>query len=154
MMSEADAEYLIERIREECNLPDGMDAYKTQGRGRHYVEISAYDGDSLQERIIEVIPNEEPEVAVFHKEMPGRAEAMMDDAGPMSDIPSLVGTMIFRDIESAVTAVDNLADPKTLDAFKDKRDWLAREDALSVEGALEQATEVDTATVIATMESV
>ena len=148
-------ERIIDRIEEECTLPDGWKAYQTQGRaGGKYIEVSGYDGESLQDRIVELIPGEQPEIAIFHKQVTGRTERILnEDDAAVSGIPSSAGAFIVNDIDSAIAASDVLADLKTLDLIAERRNSDSSTESLPFDEALQEAG-IDSTTVVTTFESV
>lgn len=150
---------LEERVRAECDLPEGWGVHPYQDFG---FEVSAYDGENPVSRAIEVNGDDElVEVIIEHEEMPGRAEAGRYQRGeevskPYTPVPSQAGVLQFSDsgADAAIAVINELADPDVLDEFVSKRDYIENESSLTVKEALVDVTDIDPDMIDGTLDSI
>jgi len=148
-----------ERVRNECDLPEGWQVAPYSDFG---FEVSSFDAETDTPRVLAVTSDESVvEIDIRHRDMPGRIEAMEMSRGetpekPYLEAPSTVGVLQFYDddVQHAVAAIDALADPDVLDDLVEKRDFVQHDERLSVLEAVEGAAGIDPETVTSTADSI
>lgn len=146
---------VIQQIEDECDLPESWNARETRPDGS--IEISGYDGENMQETMVELLNGEIiVEVAMHHANMPGRASAhKLDELDePALPIPSQVGVLQFKDLDDAIEAVRHLADPEVLAEIVEHRSAIETDEPLSVPEAVAEVTDVDMSTVDDTLTAI
>jgi len=146
---------VIQRIENECELPESWNAIETQPDGS--IEMSGYDGENMQEAILELLNGDIiAEVAMHHSNMPGRASAhKLDELDePELPVPSQMGVLQFQDLDDAIEAVRHLADPDVLADIAQHRSAIERDDPLSVSEAVAEVTDIDMSTVDDTLTAI
>lgn len=149
---------LVERISSECDLSDDVTAMGSAD-GFTAVIRPETKGDEVEEFSIEVVSDDAAtEVSIFHTEMPGRLEAKRMNRGEEPDIfteiPSPVGVLRFDELDDAIPVIESLADEDVISDLVDDRNFVARNDSLSVAEAIASHEDIDDSDVIGTLTSV
>lgn len=147
----ANQEPLPEHLEAELELPDGWGVISLQNPGAY--ELSGYDGEEMQRETLELLVGDHViELVINHADMPGRGshhdQAEFDDLEePVMDIPSQVGVLRFDDLEDAIAAANELADPQVLAEVAELRSGIEQDTPLSVRKAVAEVTDMDMETV-------
>lgn len=147
----ANQEPLPDHLEAELHLPDGWGVFSLHNPGAY--ELSGYDGEEMQRETLELLVGDHViELVINHADMPGRASNRDRDEfdeleEPVMDIPSQVGVLRFDDLEDAIAAANELADPEVLAEVTELRSGIEQETPVSVRESVAEVTNIDMETI-------